>query len=150
MIDYANPGEDLLRKIDIHSVLPQQEPFVAVGCLTRFGRNSSTTETEILADNIFVDGGELSVFGMVENMAQTCAARIGYYNKYVLHNEVQIGFIGAIRNFCVISPVSVGDVIVTTVDIIEEVFGMTLANAVTRCEGTVVATAEIKLSIKDL
>lgn len=149
MMDYANPGEELLRSIDIHGILPQQEPFVMVGCLTHFELGSSTTETEIRNDNIFVDGGVFSAYGMVENMAQTCAARIGYYNKYVLNNEVQIGLIGAIRNFCVNSVVSVGDVVVTTVDVVEEVFGMTLANAVSRCRGDIVATAEIKLSVKN-
>lgn len=150
MTDYANPGEELLRSIDIHQILPQQEPFVMVGCLTHFEMMSSSTETRICGDNIFVDNGFFSAAGMMENIAQTCAARVGYYNKYVLHNEVQIGFIGAIRNYSVFALASVGETITTRVDVVEEVFGMTLANAEIRCGDKIIATAGIKLSVKNI
>ena len=150
MTDYAHPDEELLRSIDIHGILPQQEPFVMVGCMTRFEMMSSTTETEILPDNIFVDDGRFSAIGMIENIAQTCAARVGYYNRYVLQNDVRIGFIGAIRNYSASALASVGDVIVTKVDVVDEVFGMTLADAEIRCGGDVIATARIKLSVKNV
>ncbi len=118
--------------------------------MTHFEMMSSVTETVIAGDNIFVDDGFFSGAGMIENIAQTCAARIGYYNKFVLHNEVQVGFIGAIRSFTVDSPVPVGKTITTKVDVLEEVFGMTLATAVITCEGKVVARAEIKLALNTL
>ena len=44
----------------------------------------------------------------------------------------------------------VGSTISTTVEIIEEVFGMTLAQASVKCGGKVIATAEIKLSVRNL
>lgn len=147
MTDYSHPSEELLRSIDIHEVLPQQEPFVMVGCMTHFEMMSSTTETTIRPENIFVDDGCFSAVGMIENIAQTCAARIGYYNKFVLHNDVKVGFIGALRNYCVNALAAVGDTITTRVDVVEEVFGMTLANA-TICRGEeTIAVAEIKLSL---
>ena len=142
--------EEYLRSIDVHGILPQQDPFVMIGCLTGFSISASTTETVIGDTNIFVDGGRLSAAGMLENIAQTCAARIGFYNKYVLHKDVQVGSIGAVRNYVVHALPEAGSVIVTEVDILEEIFGMTLAQARVRCGNDVVAEAEIKLSVRNI
>ena len=149
-MDAINLTEEYLRSIDVHTVLPQQEPFVMVGWLTHFEMMSSTTETEILASNIFVDNGLFSAAGMMENIAQTCAARIGFYNKYILKKDVQVGFIGAVRNYVIKDLAEVGSTISTKVDILEEIFGMTLANAEVMCNGEVIATAEIKLSVRSV
>lgn len=147
-IDYAHPTEELLRTIDVHTVLPQQEPFVMIGVMTHFELTTSTTQTPIREDNVLVSDGCLSASGMMENIAQTCASRIGYYNKYVLHNAVQVGFIGAIRNYEILQLPPVGAVITTRVDILEEVFGMTLAHATVTFDGKTAATAEIKLAVR--
>lgn len=142
--------EKFLRTIDVHGILPQQEPFVMIDTLVHFEMNTSTTETTIRETNIFVDNGKFSASGMMENIAQTCAARIGFYNKYILHNEVQIGFIGAISKYTINQLASVGEMIVTKVDILEEIFGMTLAQATITCKGEVIATAEVKLAVKNV
>lgn len=139
----------LLRSIDIHSVLPQQEPFVMVGVLTDFAPDTSTTETRISEDNLFVEDGFFSAFGMMENIAQTCAARIGFYNKYILLRPVEIGYIGAVREYEVLGLAPVGSVVTTRVDVEEEIFGMTLARATVRCGDRVLATARIKLAVKN-
>ena len=90
-------SEDFLRQIDIHELLPQQEPFVMIGTLTCFDEVRTVTETTIAADNIFVDDGRFSASGLIENVAQTCAARIGFLNKYILGNGITIGVIVAVR-----------------------------------------------------
>ncbi len=142
--------EDFLRNIDVRDLLPQRDPFVMIDKLTHFEKNTSTTELAVRQSNIFVDNGRFSPSGMMENMAQTCAARLGFYNKYILKKEVQVGFIGAVRNYVIEDLAPVGSTISTTVDIIEEVFGMTLAQASVKCGGKVIATAEIKLSVRNL
>lgn len=149
-MEAVNITEEFLRSIDVHTVLPQQEPFVMIGKLIHFELTTSTTETIIADSNIFVDGGKFSASGMMENIAQTCAARIGFYNKYILKKDVQVGFIGAVRNYVVEELPSVGSTIYTKVDILEEIFGMTLANAEVVCDGRVIATAEIKLSVRSI
>ena len=143
-------SEEYLRSIDLHTVLPQQEPFVMVGSLIAFDADSSVTETLIREDNIFVDDGHFSASGMMENIAQTCAARVGFYNKYVLHKDVQVGFIGAVRNYVVHSLAPVGEMLTTRVDILQDVFGMTLANAQVTCRGEAIAEAEIKLAVRQV
>ena len=148
-IDYQHPEEAFLRNIDIHELLPQQEPFVMVSRLVHFDDVRTICEMDINADNIFVEDGHLNASGMIENIAQTCAARIGYVNKYILKKAVQIGFIGAIRNLEVTDLPEVGQQITTIVDVIEEVFGMTLASAVIKQGNRTLVTTEMKIAVKE-
>jgi predicted hotdog family 3-hydroxylacyl-ACP dehydratase len=146
--DFKQPTEAFLRGIDIHTLLPQQEPFVMVDRLIQIDEKSFATETQVKAENIFVDDGCLSASGLIENIAQTCAARIGFVNKYILQKGIQIGFIGAVRNLEILSLPQVGQTITTKVEVVEEVFGMTLAKATVTCEGETLVTTEMKIALK--
>lgn len=144
-----NPTREWLETIDIHSLLPQQEPFVMVGRITHFDKVRTVTETLISKDNIFVEDGRFTASGLIENAAQTCAARIGYVNKFILEKGIQIGFIGALRNFTINALPAVGDTIETTVDTVEEVMGMILAEAKITCNGSLIASTTMKIALKD-
>jgi|SRR5574344_601858 predicted hotdog family 3-hydroxylacyl-ACP dehydratase len=148
-IDFGNPSNMFLRSIDIHTLLPQQEPFVMIQKLTLFNAETTITQTQILEDNIFVENGLFSCSGLIENIAQTCAARIGYVNKYILKKGIQLGFIGAIRNFEFFESPIVGETITTRVDIMEEVFGMTLAKALITMNDRILVTTEMKIAVKE-
>ena len=140
--EVENFSEEMFRTIDIHELLPQQEPFVMIGSLVHFDKTLTITETEVRQDNIFVDEGNFSASGLMENIAQTCAARIGFVNKYILKKGIQLGFIGAVRNFEVLELPKVGDVITTRVEVKEEVFGIT-------CGEKVLVTSEMKIAVKE-
>ena len=148
-MDTSRPTEAFLRTIDIQELLPQQEPFVMVGSMTCHDERVTVTETRIADDNILVEEGVFTASGIIENIAQTCAARIGYVNKYVLKKGIQLGFIGAIRKLEVLDNPKVGDLITTKVEVLEEVFGMTLARATVSVAGTVMATTDMKIAIRD-
>lgn len=135
--------------IDIHGLLPQREPFVMVGGLVSFELRRIVTATTVAWDNILVSDGHLAPAGLMENMAQTCAARIGYVNKYILRQDIRIGYIGAIRNLRIHRLPCVGETLQTTVDILEEVFGLTLVRAVVRVDGELVAEGEMKIAESD-
>lgn len=149
MEDTKKPTEAFLRAIDIHTLLPQQEPFVMIGGIVQYDDENVKTETVIKPENIFVDNGSFSTAGMIENIAQTCAARIGYINKYILKKGVQIGVIGAVRKMKIIGHPKAGDTIVTHVQILEELMGMTLALATITCNGELLAKSQIKLAVKE-
>jgi len=148
-LDYTQPTEEFLRSIDVHELLPQQEPFVMISRLTQFDMLRTVTETTITENNIFVDNGCFTASGLIENIAQTCAARIGYVNKYILKKGIQIGFIGAIRNLQIHDLPKVNDTITTTVDVQEEIFGMTLANSTVQLGKNILVTAEMKIALKN-
>ena len=112
--------------------------------LTHFDMVRTVTETEVSAQNIFVEEGRFTASGLIENIAQTCAARIGYVNKYILKKGIQIGF----SHMEILDLPKVGDIITTTVDVKEEVFGMTLAEATVRCGEKTLVTTEMKIAIR--
>ena len=143
------PTEEYLRGIDIHELLPQQEPFVMISSLVRFDMQTTVTETIVSADNMFVEDGVFTAPGIVENIAQTCAARIGYVNKYILKKGIQLGFIGAIRDLKVKDLPKVGDTITTSISVIDSVFGMTLVDAVVLNNGAEVVSAQMKIAVKE-
>lgn len=143
------PTEEFLRGIDIHELLPQQEPFVMISSLVRFDMQTTVTETVVSADNLFVEDGVFTAPGIVENIAQTCAARIGYVNKYILKKGIQLGFIGAIRDLKVKDLPKVGDTITTSISVIDSVFGMTLVDAVVLNNGAEVVSAHMKIAVKE-
>lgn len=143
------PTEEFLRGIDIHELLPQQEPFVMISSLVRFDMQTTVTETVVSADNLFVEDDVFTAPGIVENIAQTCAARIGYVNKYILKKGIQLGFIGAIRDLKVKQLPKVGDTITTTISVIDSVFGMTLVDAVVLNNSAEVASAQMKIAVKE-
>lgn len=144
----ANSNSGNLRSIDIHTLLPQQEPFVMVGSLMYYDEENVETETYIKPDNIFVDNGAFSSAGMIENIAQTCAARIGYINKYILKKGVQIGVIGSVRKLKILGHPKAGSTITTHVQVLEEIMGVTLAMATIKCGDELLAKSQIKLAVK--
>lgn len=137
-------------KIDIHELLPQQEPFVMVGKLIHFDMEKTVTQTEVMADNLFVENGVFSASGIIENIAQTCAARIGYVNKYILKKGIQLGFIGAIRNMNLYRCPKIGEVIETSIVTIEEIFGMTLVAATVKVADELIADSEMKIALSEV
>lgn len=139
-----------LTDIDIHELLPQQEPFVMVGKLTHFDMEKTVTETIVKDDNIFTEDGLFTASGVIENIAQTCAARIGYVNKYILKKGIQLGFIGAIRNLKLTRCPKVGETIRTTILTIEEIFGMTLVKATVCVNDEILAESEMKIALSEV
>ncbi len=108
------------------------------------------TELTIRKNNLFFDDGRLSASGLIENIAQTCAARIGYYNKYVLRKSVNIGYIGAIRNLIIERTPSEAETITTQIEIMEEVFKMTLVQAIIKSKDEILVTAEMKIALSEI
>lgn len=138
-----------LEKIDIHELLPQQEPFVMIDQLIHFDEKKTTTETTIKEENIFVDEGVMTSCGLIENIAQTCAARIGYVNKYILKKGIKIGFIGAVNGLEVKRRPHIGERITTEMEVKEEVFGMTLTHVEIKSGDETLVTTDIKIAIKE-
>jgi len=138
-----------LRAVDVHELLPQQEPFVMVGSLTHIDETTTVTETLVSPDNIFVDDGRFSATGLIENVAQTCAVRIGFVNRYIQHCNLQIGVIGMVKKFRALALPRVGQVIVTRVEKISEILGTTLCKAEVTCDGQTLVTTDIKISVRE-
>lgn len=142
--------EATLRKIDIRSLLPQRDPFVAVDCLVHYDDREVVTETLVRADSLFTEDGRLTAAGLMENIAQTCAARIGFCTLYVLGlDKVDIGVIGALRNMEIHALPLAGQTLTTRVTVKEEAFGITLVKASVTSEGRTLVEGEMKIALKN-
>ena len=136
-------------EVDILELIPQRPPFIMVDRLLHFDRIVTTAEFAVREDNIFLEGDELQPEGLVENIAQTCAARIGYVN--LMNKEsVRLGFIGAVRNLSILGTPKIGEKIETTITVKEEIFQMTLVDAEIRLNGSVIVNAEMKIALSDI
>lgn len=137
-------------EIDILELLPQRPPFVMIDCLLHCDKEVTRTSLLIKEENIFCEKGLLTESGLIENIAQTCAARMGYINKYLYNNTVKLGFIGAIRNLEIVRLPHVNEILTTQITVVEEVFQMTLVNASVRIDDETIASCEMKISITDI
>ena len=137
-------------QIDILDLIPQQPPFVMVDRLLYSDPKTTTTALTVQEDNIFVENNELTESGVMENIAQTCAARMGYINKHIHSEKVKIGFIGAIKNLVIEELPKIEDELKTTIDVVSEVFTITLVNAKAEVKEKLIATCEMKISLTDI
>ncbi len=129
---------------NILELIPQRRPIVMVDKFLGIEDNVSRTEFTISEDNIFVDNGEFSECGLIEHIAQSAAARVGYIFK-TKDMPIPIGYIGSVNDFKLIENPRVGDTISTTVEILQEVFNITLIKAHCVVNGKEAATCKMKI-----
>jgi predicted hotdog family 3-hydroxylacyl-ACP dehydratase len=136
-----------IKDIDIKTIIPQQASFIMIDTLVHFDNVFTKTEFEIRPDNMFIEDGKFLEAGLIENIAQTCAARMGYINTVILKDEVRLGFIGAVKSLLIHKLPAVYSKLETTIEVVNEVFNITLVNATTMCNGEVLVTCEMKISL---
>jgi predicted hotdog family 3-hydroxylacyl-ACP dehydratase len=138
-----------VRNIPVLDLLPQRPPFVMIDRLVYFDRIKTVTEFIVRPENLFFDDDRLTASGLVENIAQTCAARMGYINL-IRNDSVKLGFIGAIRNLSVYRAPVAGELLVTTIEVKEEIFRMTLVDAIVTSNEELLVKAEMKIALSDM
>lgn len=138
----------MIKEFNILELLPQRPPFIMIDRLCACDWAVTETELQVREDNLFCEDGVLREPGVVENIAQTCAARIGYLNK-INGAEVKVGFIGALRNLVVYDLPKVSETLETRIEVQSEVMSLTLVKATVKCNGCLVAECEMKIAIRD-
>ncbi len=132
---------------DILAFIPQRPPFVMVDELVAVDENSGTTKFKVSAGNIFTVNGRLTEPALVENIAQTAAARIGYICSEK-KEPVPVGFIGAVQNLHIMALPGVGDELETEIVIKNQIFDVTLIMGKVSFRGVVLAQCEMKIFIQ--
>ncbi|MBR5929895.1 MAG: pseudouridylate synthase [Prevotella sp.] len=135
--------------IDVHTLLPQQEPFVMIDQLLHFDEVMTTTRFTVREDHLYVEDGRLNACALIENIAQTCAARMGYINHYIYKKEVQLGFIGSVKNLVVKRVPLLGETLTTTIKVMEEIMQLTLVQAEIKVGEETIVTAEMKIALSE-
>lgn len=110
----------------------------------------AVTVFSIEPDNIFLSpDGTFAASGIVENIAQTCAARMGYICKYIRKMPIRIGYIGAVRKLNILEQPHAGDQLTTIVTVIADALDVTLVNAEVRCDNTLIASGQMKIAMSN-
>jgi len=136
----------LVSKENIQSLIPQRPPFVMIDELIASGETSTHTKFRVLENNIFVSGGMMAEPALVENIAQTAAARAGYLTQQE-NLPVMIGYIGAITDLEIFHLPKINDTLETEITIMNQVFDVTLISGTVSCNGVVMAHCEMKIFI---
>ena len=133
--------------IDIRTLLPQREPMVMVDKLIFADEKSAATMLQIREENIFVSDGHFQAYALIEVMAQTAAAQLGYENRLRGGNDVRIGYIGAVKRMRIESAPRVGETLLTRLEVLEDFGDMKLVAAESFVDDQKIATAELTIAL---
>jgi predicted hotdog family 3-hydroxylacyl-ACP dehydratase len=128
--------------------IPQRPPFVMVDQLLHTDDQGARSIFQVREENIFVEDGELAEAGMIENIAQTAAARIGY----ICQQEklpVPLGYIGAVQNLEIMALPKINDQLETEISIKNQIFDVTIISGTVQCKGVVMARCDMKIFISN-
>ena len=136
---------------NILDLLPQRQPFIMVDKLIYYDPVVTKTVFTVREDNLFCKDGKMDEAGIIENIAQSCAARMGYKEKTEPQRDgvIKIGFIGMIKKMDLFCNPLVGETLDTTVVIIEEIFNSTLVETTVKVGDEMIATCEMKIYLTD-
>lgn len=127
-------------------LIPQRNPIILVDRLLDSDEKASVSDFLIRKDGVFVEDGRFVSAGLLENIAQTCALRIGYLNR---GQQVRIGVVGAVKNFTTLRFPTVGETLTTTVKETLYIDPALVVSAETRVGNEIVATCEMKVFLTD-
>lgn len=137
-----------IAKENITNYIPQRAPFVMIGNLV--GAEETLLESDFLVEesNILCENGELSTPGLIENIAQTCAAGFGFLG----HEKGEApkgGFIGSISKMMAHSCPKIGELVETKVSVVTQFENIVLIKGESFSNGTPLLECEMKIVIVD-
>ena len=130
----------------ILDIIPQRPPFVFVDDVVTVNGLSAILSYRVSPSCPLLSNGYLSIAGVLEHVAQSCAARIGYLQSQT-NQPIRIGYIGGVKSIEVLRNPKVGELLTSEVNLIEEVFDISLLSCTTRVEDEVIAQTTIKLAL---
>ena len=132
---------------DILSLIPQRPPILMVDCYGYEDELNCHSSKTITKDNLFLDEtGHLGVEGILEHIAQTAAAHIGYIRKQT-GEEVSLGYIGDIKRCAVTGDMpTAGETLLTRMAVTSQVGSITLVSAETSTSNGPILNCRMKLA----
>jgi len=130
---------------ELQKLLPQAPPMLMIDTLVKSDINETITNLTIKKDNVFCHKGKFKEAGLIENMAQTAAARSGYEAK-INNTIIKTGYITSIKNLSINFLPNINETIETQVIQKTEIGNITVISAniklkekeIAKCEMTVI------------
>lgn len=148
----VRPQEDPLETNPLETnpleLIPQRPPMVLVDCFEGIDAEGvSTTGYTVEPAGLFVAGGRMSECGIIEHMAQSAAARIGWCCR-AEGRPVPVGFIGAVSRLELHDLPRTGVHLRTRLRIVQEIGPLSLAEVRTEADGRPLAEGNLKIYLQ--
>ncbi len=142
----------ILEGAAVSGLIPQKPPIEMVDKLWFNDETTTISGFTIRENNIFCENGFFAEPGIVENIAQTAALRVGYMVSLMQQNGEKVnppvGYIGAIKRLLIHQLPKVGSELKTEVVIQQIIFDVTLITGKTTMNGETIAECEMKIFLK--
>lgn len=139
--------EAIIHGEGILGLIPQRPPIVMVDSFFGIEENCSYSGLTVTPDNIFCEAGKLQEPGIIEHIAQSAAARIGFiYTRQGA--QIPLGFIGSVDKLRIYDLPEVGMKLFTEITVVQEVFDITLIAAQVKADEKLIAECRMKIFIK--
>ncbi len=132
---------------DLINLIPQKPPFVLISSLQQISETHAITTFIFSDDHPLSNHGKLTVAGLMENIAQTAAAKMGYECD-LLGKKIPIGFIGDVRDFAFTQLPLVGEEIETEIVITNQIFDVSIISGSVKLNGTEIAHGKMKIFVE--
>lgn len=128
----------------LFDLIPQKSPFVFISSLEQVSSTHSVTKFIVPENNVLCNNLQLTAAGLLENIAQTAAAKAGYECK-LQGKKIPIGFIGDVREFSFSLLPTVGNEIETEITITHTIFNVSMIKGSVKLFGTPIANCTMKI-----
>lgn len=132
---------------NILALIPQAPPFVMIDGIIRSDKTQTRSTLKIKEDNIFVENGLFKEPGLLENIAQTAAAGVGFEAQKE-SRPAPIGYIGAVKNFEVFELPTVNTVLETEIAVLNRIFDVTVISGRVWNDNVLLAQCEMKIFVQ--
>jgi 3-hydroxyacyl-[acyl-carrier-protein] dehydratase len=144
-------NQPLIEGAAVSALIPQEAPIEMVDKLWFHNDTTTISGFSIHPDNIFNKNGVFCEPGIIENIAQTAALRLGYLVSLMQAEGVvakpPMGYIGSIKKLHIHSLPPVGSDLKTEVIIQHVIFDVTLITARTKVDDQLIAECEMKIFV---
>jgi predicted hotdog family 3-hydroxylacyl-ACP dehydratase len=144
---------DLTLPLPAERLLPHRPPMLCLDSLRAVSETQAEAAARLAPGHILVHEGRLCEAGLVELAAQTLGAMQGYWDMK-LGRPVRDGFLAAAQRFSFFDRAGLGDDLRITVDLVAELGGMHLVEAVitkidATGEPTTIAAGKLKVFVPE-
>lgn len=133
--------------MDIKTIIPQREPIIMIDKIVNHSEVKTITSLTVKNTNLFVEEGIFQSSGVIENIAQSSAARMGMQTAKEGSSPL-LGYIASVKDLKISRLPIVGETIQTEIIITNKINNIIVVKAVSKVEDTIVANCELKVFIK--
>ena len=124
------------KRYDIASSIPQRPPFVFIDMIDEVTQSGARTRFAVPESCLLVEEGALTLSGLMENAAQTCATM----------GKGAILYIGEVKQMEVLRLPKVGEILCTEAKVMQEWLNILRVECTTTVNNETIATATLKIA----